>query len=214
MEKLLNKSVIILGGGGHAYVLIEILRLMNSNIIGIVDPFLKRGIKVNDITVIGPDDAILDYPNSEVVLVNGLGPLPKKISTREDLSTKFIKLGYRFLSLIHPQAYVSPSARIEEGAQIMAGAIVQAESNIGSLSVINSGAIIEHNCCIGDHVHIAPGAILCGGVQTGSGVFVGAGAIVFQNLKLEAYSTLAAGVTLRRNLLREEVFYGHSLKSS
>ena len=213
MEKLLNRSVIILGGGGHASVLIEILRLINSDIIGIVDPFLKKGIKVNDITVIGSDDAVLDYSNSEVVLVNALGPLPNKISIREDLSTKFTNLGYQFLTLIHPRAYVSPSARVEDGAQIMAGAIVQAESNIGSLSVINSGAIIEHNCCIGDHTHIAPGAILCGGVQAGSGVFVGAGAVVLQNLKLKAYSTLAAGVTLRKNLLRKEVFYGHSHES-
>jgi sugar O-acyltransferase (sialic acid O-acetyltransferase NeuD family) len=208
LEKLLNKSVIILGGGGHASVLIEILRLIDSDIIGIVDPFLEKGIKVKDITVIGSDDAVLDYPNSGVVLVNALGPLPKK-STREDLSTKFINLGYQFLTLIHPRAYVSPSARIEDGAQIMAGALVQAKSYIGRLSVINSGAIIEHDCCIGDHAHIAPGAILCGGVQAGSGVFVGGGAIVLENLRLEAYSTLAAGVTLRRNLLRKEVFYGH-----
>ena len=83
MGKLLNKSVIILGGGGHASVLIEILRLIDSDIIGIVDPFLEKGIKVKDITVIGSDDAVLDYPNSEVVLVNALGPLPKK-STREN----------------------------------------------------------------------------------------------------------------------------------
>jgi len=208
LEKLLNKSVIILGGGGHASVLIEILRLIDSDIIGIVDPFLEKGIKVKDITVIGSDDAVLDYPNTGVVLVNALGPLPKK-SIREDLSTKFINLGYQFLTLIHPRAYVSPSARIEDGAQIMAGALVQAKSYIGRLSVINSGAIIEHDCCIGDHAHIAPGAILCGGVQAESGVFVGGGAIVLENLRLEAYSTLAAGVTLRRNLLRKEVFYGH-----
>jgi len=208
LGKLLNKSVIILGGGGHASVLIEILRLIDSDIIGIVDPFLEKGIKVKDITVIGSDDAVLDYPNSEVVLVNALGPLPKK-STREALSTKFINLGYQFLTLIHPRAYVAPSARIEDGAQIMAGALVQAQSRIGRLSVVNSGAIIEHDCSIGDHAHIAPGAILCGGVQAAEGVFIGSGAVVLENTCLGANSILAAGVTLRKDLVENEVFYGH-----
>lgn len=204
----MNKSVIIQGGGGHASVLIDILRLIDPDIIGIVDPFLDKGSKIKGITVIGSDDAVLGYPNSEVVLVNALGPLPKK-STREALSTKFINLGYQFLTLIHPRAYVAPSARVEDGAQIMAGALVQAKSYIGRLSVVNSGAIIEHDCSIGDHAHIAPGAILCGGVHVADGVFIGAGAVVLENTRLGANSILAAGVTLRKDLVENEIFYGH-----
>ena len=189
-------------------MLIEILRLIECEIIGVVDPFLEKGINVNGIAVIGSDDAVLDYVNSEVLLVNALGPLPKK-STREALSIKFITLGYQFLTLIHPRAYVAPSAIIEDGAQIMAGALVQAQSHIGMLSVVNSGAIIEHDCTIGDHAHIAPGAILCGGVQAGEGVFIGCGAVVLENIRLGANSILAAGVTLRKDLMEKEVFYGH-----
>lgn len=206
--KLLNKSVIILGGGGHASVLIEILRLIDCEIIGIADPFLEKGIKVKDVTVIGSDDAVLDYLNSDVMLVNAVGPLPK-ISTREALSKKFTNLGYQFLTLVHPRAYVAPSARIEDGAQIMAGALVQDQSRIGRVSVVNSGAIVEHGCSIGDHAHIAPGAILCGGVQAAEGVFIGCGAVVLENTRLGANSILAAGATLRKDLVENEVFYGH-----
>lgn len=203
----MNKPIIILGGGGHASVLIDILSFMNSEVIGITDPLLEKGSLVNGVSVIGCDDRVLDFANSEVLLVNALGPRPKS-STREILSQKFINLGYQFLTLIHPRAYVSSSAKIEDGAQIMAGAIVQAQSHIGMLSVVNTGAIIEHDCSVGEYGHIAPGAILCGGVQAGSGVFVGCGAVVLENLRLEANSTIAAGVTLRRNLLRKEIFYG------
>tara|TARA_B100000787_G_C16199227_1_gene303590 strand:+ start:2031 stop:2645 length:615 start_codon:yes stop_codon:yes gene_type:complete len=203
----LNKPIIILGGGGHASVLIDILSFMNSKVIGITDPLLEKGSLVNGVSVIGCDDRVLDFANSEVLLVNALGPRPKSL-IREILSQKFINLGYQFLTLIHPRAYVSSSAKIEDGAQIMAGAIVQAQSHIGMLSVVNTGAIIEHDCSVGEYGHIAPGAILCGGVQAGSGVFVGCGAVVLENLRLEANSTIAAGVTLRRNLLRKEIFYG------
>ena len=204
----MNKPVIIQGGGGHASVIIETLRLVGFDIIGIVDPFLEKGTQVKGINIIGSDEAILDYSNSEVMLVNAVGPSPKK-STREELSTKFLNLGYQFPTLIHPRAYVAQSARIEDGAQIMAGAVVQAQSHIGKLSVVNSAAIVEHDCSIGDHAHIAPGAILCGGVQAARGVFIGSGAVVLENTRLGSNAILAAGVTLRKDLVEREVFYGH-----
>ena len=87
----------------------------------------------------------------------------------------------------------------------------QAQSRICRLSVVNIGAIIEHDCSIGDHAHIAPGAILCGGVHAADGVFIGSGAVVLENTRLGANSILAAGVTLRKDLAENEVFYGHQI---
>ena len=86
---------------------------------------------------------------------------------------------------------------------------MQAQSRVGRLTVVNSGAIIEHDCSVGDHAHIAPGAILCGGTQAAEGVFIGSGAVVLENTCLGANSILAAGVTLRKDLVENEVFYGH-----
>ena len=204
----MNKPVLILGGGGHASVLIETLRLIGVEIAGIADPKLEKGTLVHgDIPVIGSDESVRQYAPIELLLVNGLGPTPKA-RNRETLSKRFIALGYEFLSVIHPSAYVSPSARIEAGAQIMAGAVVQTGCRIGICSVVNTGGIVDHDCNVGDYSHIAPGAVMCGGVETGCGVFVGTGAVVIENLSLGDNSLLAAGVTLRKNLKTEEVFYG------
>jgi len=205
---ILNKPVILLGGGGHASVLIEILNLIDSKIIGIVDPDIEKGISIYGIPVIGGDNKVLDFSIEEVLLVNAVGPKPKN-SSRELLSKKFRNLGYQFKTLIHPNAYISKSSIIEEGSQIMAGAIVQAHALIGKCSVINSGAIIEHDCRIGEHNHVAPGAVLCGGVSTEFEVFIGSGAVVLENLHLKANTTIAAGVTLRKNLVNKKIFYGH-----
>ena len=108
----LNKRVIILGGGGHAGVLIEILRMLNIKIIGVADPNLSRESVVHGgIPVIGCDEAVMRYTPDETMLVNGMGPAHKN-SNREVLSKKFISAGHNFLTLVHPQAYVSPSAQI------------------------------------------------------------------------------------------------------
>jgi UDP-perosamine 4-acetyltransferase len=204
----LNKRVIILGGGGHAGVLIEILRMLNIKIIGVADPNLSRESVVHGgIPVIGCDEAVMSYTPDETMLVNGMGPAHKN-SYREVLSRKFISAGHKFLTLVHPQAYVSPSAQISPGVQIMAGAVVQTKSFIGEMAVINTGAIVDHNCRVDDYTHLGPGSVLCGGVETGCGVFVGAGSVVIENLSLGRNALLAAGVTLRRDLKAGETFFG------
>ncbi len=204
----MSKPVIILGGGGHAGVLVETLRLTGSKIVGITDPSFQKGtLLYDDIPVLGSDESIKEYDPSKLLLVNGLGPSPKE-NSREVLSKQFTTLGYEFLSVIHPSAYVSPNAIIEAGAQIMAGAVIQNGCSIGFCSVVNTGSIVDHDSNVGDYSHIAPGAVICGGVKVGRGVYVGTGSVVIENLSLGNNSLLAAGVTLRKNLKIGELFYG------
>lgn len=206
----MSKPVLILGGGGHAGVLIETLHLLEVEVFGVADAHLETGsFTQSGIQVIGNDEAVLGYKSSDFFLVNGLGPVPKN-SRRSVLNKEFIALGYKFLTVVHPSAFVASSSEIGPGAQIMAGAIVQTGSQIGAMSVINTGAIVDHECSVGDYTHIAPGAVLCGGVHTGSSVFVGARAIVTEKLTLGDNSILAAGATLRRHLKAGEIFYGKS----
>ena len=207
--RILSKSVIILGGGGHAGVLVEILRLAGSKILGIADPSFNKGTFLyDDIPVLGSDESVQEYDPSKVFIVNGLGPSPKETS-REELSKKFATRGYEFLSVIHPSAYVSPTATIKAGAQIMAGAVIQTGCRIGFCSVVNTGGIVDHDTNVGDYSHIAPGAVICGGVKVGRGVFIGTGSVVIENLTLGNNSLLAAGATLRKNLKKGELFYGN-----
>jgi len=204
----LNKPVIILGGGGHASVLVDILRLNSVEIIGVSDPaYLKGELVFGDIPVINDEVILEKYSYNKVSLINGIGPSPKS-RRREIINEKFIDVGYEFSSVIHPSALIAKSALLESGAQIMAGVIIQSRSTVSQNSVINTGAVIDHDCFIGKYSHIAPGAVICGNVNAGSSVFIGAGATVIENLSLEEGALVAAGTTLRKNLLKEEIYYG------
>ena len=74
-----------------------------------------------------------------------------------------------FITLIHKDAYVSPSAHIGRGTVVMAGAVIQANVRIGKHCIINTGASVDHDCVLEDFVHVAPGTHLCGGVEVGEG---------------------------------------------
>ena len=204
----MNNPILLLGGGGHSGVLIETIQLLSLDILGIIDPNLKKGTLVdNNIPILGGDSIISSYSPDDVLLVNAVGPSPRE-KVREMITKKYMDIGYKFLTVIHPDAQVSNKSIISEGAQIMAGSVIQANTRIGIDSVINTGAVIDHDSVIGDHCHVAPGAIICGGVTAGDGSFFGAGSIVLENISIGEYSLLAAGITLRKNLQANEVFYG------
>lgn len=192
----MNKPVIILGGGGHARVLIEALIMQGVNFIGITElKTVPENESIYGIPVIGDDSAVLKYPADEMRLVNGIGSTGRN-KKRIQLFERFKEKGYSFYSVFHPSAVISPNAILEEGVQVMAGAVIQAGCKVGRNSIINTRASLDHDCVIGDHVHIAPGATVSGNVRIGTGSHIGAGAVLIQGVAVGENSVVGVGAVV------------------
>lgn len=196
----MTRPVIILGAGGHAKVLISALRLQSVPMLGATDADGgKRGQLLLDVPVLGDDEEIMKHGAETIFLVNGVGAV-RVDPLRSLLFERFSGRGYKFVNVIHPSAVVCADATIAEGAQVMAGVVIQPGCNIGKNAVINTGATVDHDCYIGDHVHIAPGVTLSGGVRVGEGSHVGVGATVIQGVTIGRTCTVAAGAVVVRNV--------------
>jgi len=204
----MSKPVLVLGAGGHAAVVVDILRQLKCDIVGLVSKDILASQPIfSELTLFSSDDEILRFENDDILLVNAIGSLPG-YSTRFEVHERYKDLGYTFMKVISPLAMVSKYAVLDEGVQIMPGCIVNANVSIGSDTIVNSGAIIEHDCRIGSHNHIAPGAILCGGVVTGDSVHVAVGAKVIQGINIGARTVVGAGATVIKNLDADMKIYG------
>lgn len=203
----MNKPLIVLGGGGHASVLVELLLAQGREILAIVSPDdLSKRLIFDGIRHLKNDDDVLNYRPDLVWLVNGIGQMPNS-SLRSQLDNKFSKLGYQFESVISENAIVSPSATLFAGVQIFDSVVIQTGASIGENTIINTGAIIEHDCQIGRDNHIAPRATLCGQVLTEADVYVGASATIIQNIRIEKGSLVGAGATITHNLPSYHIAY-------
>jgi sugar O-acyltransferase (sialic acid O-acetyltransferase NeuD family) len=194
----MSLPIIVLGGGGHAKVLIDALLLQLREIIGYTDPDEKRKT-ILCLSRLGDDKKILEYDPMKLVLVNGVGSV-SSMPLRKLLYEQFRTKDYCFERVIHPSAVISTDVRLGEGVQIMAGAVVQAGSSLGANTIINTGAIVDHDCDIGSHVHIAPGVTLSGTVRIEEGVHVGTGAKIIQGLVIGAGSLVGAGSVIIKNV--------------
>lgn len=191
------ERIIIVGGGGHARVLLNIVKLSGQyEIIGILDPHLNVGQHISGIPVLGNDDLL------EGLYKKGIKNACIAIGSIRD-NTKRTKLynivkvtGFSLPPLTHPNSIISDDVKISEGVQIMAGAIIQTGSVIEKNSIINTGVIVEHDCIIGQHVHLCPGVVISGGCKIQSGAFIGSGATVIQGIKIGSNATVAAGAVV------------------
>ena len=194
-----NKPLIILGSGGHAGVLIEILSHYKFEVLGLVDPNKRVGEKVFGLEVIAGDVMEEDFSTDSILLINGIGSLPdnqKRMNIAKDMRSR----GFEFASVIHPSATLSKSCSISEGAQVMAGSVIQHNVSIGIDTIINTGTLIDHECKIGNNCHAAPGSVLSGNVNIGDKVHIGTGSTIIQGITIGEGCIVAPGSVVYKDL--------------
>lgn len=200
LKEVIGKSIIILGSGGHASVLLDMLMPYRDFILGIITKDVDNLSPIfNKYKVYDDDKYLFSFEPSKVVIVNGLGSLPNN-NRRHEIHAELKKLGYVFLTVVAPSAVISRFAVLGEGVQVMPGAIINANVEVGDGTIINTAATVDHDCKIGRHNHIAPGVTISGKVETGDYVHVGTGASVIQSITLGDNVIVGAGSTVTKSL--------------
>jgi sugar O-acyltransferase (sialic acid O-acetyltransferase NeuD family) len=180
-----SPGVIVLGAGGHAKVVISTLLACGRKISGVYDDDPQRlGCEILGHQVVG---RIVDLPtssNQDAVIAIGDGTI------RQSLADHY---SFNWITLIHPTAWVDPSASISAGTVVMAGAVVQPDCRIGKHVVINTSASVDHDCELDDLVHVGPGAHLAGLVRIGQGTLVGTGSVAIPGVEIGSNTVIGAG---------------------
>jgi UDP-perosamine 4-acetyltransferase len=203
-----NQLVYLLGGGGHGRVVLDALLSNGVKVAGIVDPGFEVGHKVFDIPVMGGDGWLDGIAPGEAVLANGLGANPTT-RIRTEIFTQRKRLGFTFLTLLHPVAILGRDSSLAEGCQIMAGAVIQCCVRIDVNAVINTRASVDHDCHIGAHAFISPGATICGEVRVHDEVFIGASAVLLPGVEIGRGAIVGAGAVVTRSVAEGLVVAGN-----
>ncbi len=184
-----------MGAGGHASVLLDLMKLRELNIVGVCDPFLaKENIEEwKGLPVLGDDEYLNDLDPNNYLIINGIGSMPGT-NRRFELQKFITKNGFNCPTLVHPFTSISDRAEVsEKGVQIMPGSIIQSGSKIMNNVVLNTNTSIDHDCIIHDGVNISPGVVVCGDVEIEENVFIGCGARIINNIKIGKNSIIGAG---------------------
>ena len=109
-------------------------------------------------------------------------------------------LGARFLTTVHPEAYVSEAAMVGDGSVVTAGAIVHPDAAVGSHCFLGPRSVVDRDAEVGAGGWSAAGAVV------GPGGKVGARVVLGQNSSVDRKAAVGGDVEVGalRHVARED----------
>jgi UDP-perosamine 4-acetyltransferase len=185
----------LIGGGGHARVVVEAVRAMGGDVRAVFDDdpacAVPHDLDADRRTTV---QALGDVPPETTDWILALGDL----RLRADMLGRLADLGVAppAGAIRHPSAVIATNSALAPGVFVAPLAVINPGADIGAHAIINSGAIVEHDARIGENTHVAPGAIIGGGVRVGSNTLVGLGAKVLPGVTIGDHAVIGAGAVV------------------
>ena len=190
------KKLAIYGAGGHGRVVADTASLRGWQDIVFYDESWPQHQKNSIWSVVGKYDNLL----TNMAKYDGVIVAFGNCAIRLEKTRELIGLHAPIISLVHPQAFVSPNSTLGLGSVVFAGAVINIEAKVGEASIINTGATVDHDCIIGPGVHVCPGANLSGGVEVGEASWIGVGSCVRHGIKIGSNVMVGAGAVIVKDV--------------
>jgi len=192
-------SILVYGSREFGRVVKELVSCCGHDFAGFIDDYHPGE------EVLGRFDDVsrrFPPPAHEVAIAVGYKDLAARWGVFEAVKER----GYRVPPLVHPRAYVADSATVDEGAIVMAGAIVDVRVVLAPLVVAWPGVVVNHDSVVQANSFLSPAVTVCGGATIGRQSFVGAGATIVDHVSVPPDSFIRAQslVTGRENRTRRD----------
>lgn len=196
----MSKDVIIIGAGGHAKVIADIIYKSGDNLIGFLDDNLANKGKEIYLgkKVLGTTKDIENYNKNYFIIGIGNNSIRKKINNENNL---------KLYTAIHPSAIIAQDVKIGTGSVIMAGVVINPGTVIGKNCIINTCSSLDHDNLLEDYVHISPGAHLAGTVSVKEGTWICTGATIINNITIAKNNIIGAGSVVIKDINEENGTY-------
>ena len=203
------KKIVLFGAGGHATVIIDILKAQieagaSIQIKGFLDDSDKK--EWMGYPILGTLSSALEFHDDKTEFIIAIG----NNLIREMIQRKFSQLN--FYTAIHPTAVIGTNVFIQDGTVVMPRVVINANSEVGRHVILNTASVVEHDNVINDYVHLSPGATLCGAVEVGAKSHIGANATVIQGISIGEHCLIGAGSTVIDHIPQSSVAVGSPAK--
>lgn len=204
---MMNKPLILIGGGGHCKSVIEAAESAGYSILGVLDMPEDVGKDILSTKVIGTDDDIPQYVDkAEFVITVGFIKNP---AIRIKLYNRVKEAGGKLATIIASTAYVSKYATIGEGTVVMHHAFVNAGAKVGENVILNTFTNVEHDAVIGDQCHISTGTMINGDCKVGANCFIGSQSVLANGITIVDDIVVGAGSLVRKSISIKGIYSGN-----
>jgi sugar O-acyltransferase (sialic acid O-acetyltransferase NeuD family) len=206
------KDLILIGSGGHAKVVIDIIEEEGL--------YKIHGVLTNDLIksfcgypVLGNDDYLDQLQlNQKYKIAIGIGGFKDNL-LRKKIYNKFAQQNFDIVNCIHPTAVISSSVKLGKGLVIFAGVILNPEVVIHDNCIIATGSTIDHETIIKSHCLISAGVTIGANTCIEEESLCALGSKVISQVNVGKNVLVAAGAVVTNNILDGEIVFGIPAKT-
>lgn len=189
-----ERTLLILGAGGHGKAVAEAALLSGEwqRVLFADDrwPQLTESFGASVVGNLGCLENMSATVDAGIAAVGNNG-------LRESWQKALVAAQIPLACVVHPRAWVSPSADVGPGTVVMALAVVGTHARLGQGVIVNAGAVVDHDAEVGDFGHLGVGVSLAGGVRVASAAWLQAGCSAGYGVSVESTAVLAPGTVLK-----------------
>jgi sugar O-acyltransferase (sialic acid O-acetyltransferase NeuD family) len=200
-------KIILIGAGGHAKSVAEVINYASSSYIidGLIDLQAPKDKYWDNIDYLGSDETAPDIARQKVHVSVGM---IKNLTIREKIYNFYKLKGAEFPVIRSKYAFVSTNTEIGEGTIIMHQGFVNAGASLGINCIFNTKSTVEHDVKIGDHCHAGPGAIINADCTIGNNVFISSNATINRGVKIGNNCIIGAGSVIIKDVEDNSMVFG------
>lgn len=188
-----NQTLLIVGAGGHGKAVAEAAVLSGQwQSIVFVDDRWPQFQQCAGWPVVANINGLTEAWSTAHGAIAAIG----NNAIRERCLEAIRASGVPLVSVIHPRAFISPTATIGEGSAVMAMAIIGTGSMVGLATIVNANATVDHEAVLEDFAHLGVGVQLAGGVHVKARAWLQAGCSAGYGVVVDAGAVVAPGTAL------------------
>lgn len=212
----LPPKVILWGGTGQAKVVRPIIEHCGSRVIAVFDDTANLPSPFSDVEIYHGKDEFCKWiekqkNRAEIGFCVAIGNPHGRIRLR--FHEMLTEAGLTPATIAHPTAWIADDVIIGEGSQILAGAIIASDAQLGRQCIINCNALVDHETILDEAVEIAPAATVLGLTRIGVNTLVGANATVLSRLRIGDDVTIGAGAVVAGDVGDKEIVQGATARA-
>lgn len=151
-------------------------------------------------------EALKKHPAALVLAVPGS---PTSYSIRKKLIDDLEITEERFATVIHPNASVSPFAKIGKNTLLMAGVVLTSNCIIGNHVCILPNSVVHHDSVVGDYTLIGSNVTVAGNTSIENNCYIGSGTSIINGISIGENTLVGMGTNVIKTIPKHSKIVGN-----
>lgn len=203
----MSLEFVLIGAGGHAISITNLLHSNNNIVINYVDNELS-GKSIMGTPIITIEECVDTYNDQNFCIAIGDNFIREKVSKE----IRSLLPNAKFPAIIHNSSVIGIEANIGEGSVVMPQCNIGPRCSVGDFCIVNSNSSIDHDCDILNFSSIAPGVNTGGNVKIGYRSAICIGSVIKQAITIGDDVVVGANSYVNINLENNIIAMGTPIK--